>query len=92
MNAANHNDQVYLGSLNGHLFKSLPFNEPDQNYSDAYPVNRKYVILSCTKPGSKGNYDLYLADMETGESWLLRKYNEAINSVNNELGACYSNK
>ncbi len=90
--ASNQNDQVYLGSLNGRAFQRLPFNEPDQNYSDAYPVNSRYVILSCTRPGGKGGYDLYVADMVTGERWPLNLYNPGINSVNNELGACYTSR
>jgi Tol biopolymer transport system component len=90
--AINKNDQVYMGYFNGRVFKRLPFNEVDQNYSDAYPVGSKYVVLSSTCAGGKGGYDLYLANLETGKKWSLGLYNAAINSVNNELGACYTDK
>lgn len=90
--SANHNDQVYMGYLNGKTSLRLPFNESDQNYSDAFPVNHQYVILSSTRPGGKGSYDLYLADILTGERWSLSSYHVGINSTGNELGACYSSK
>ncbi|HEY9220836.1 MAG TPA: hypothetical protein VIO43_04565 [Lutibacter sp.] len=86
----NKNDQVYLGYLNNSTPKRLPFNEPDANFSDAYPVNSHTVIISSTKIGGIGQYDLYLADMATGKKWSLNLYNPYINSNNNELGACYS--
>lgn len=86
----NKNDQVYLGYFNNTTPKSLPFNEPDANFSDAYPVNSHTVIISSTKIGGIGQYDLYLADMVTGKKWSLNLYNPYINSNNNELGACYS--
>lgn len=87
--ATNRNDQVYMGYFNGKTFQRLPFNESDQNYSDAYPVNSKYVILSSTRPEGRGAYDLYVADIVTGNKWSLGLYNNGINSVNNELGAGY---
>ncbi|MBL7741902.1 MAG: PD40 domain-containing protein [Chitinophagaceae bacterium] len=86
----NHNDQVYLGFLNGRAFQRLSFNEADQNYSDAFPVDNRYVILSSTRSGGKGAYDLYVADMITGNKWSLSLYRSEINSSGNDLGACYS--
>jgi Tol biopolymer transport system component len=86
----NKNDQVYLGYFNNTTPKRLPFNESDANFSDAYPVNSHTVIISSTKIGGIGQYDLYLADMVTGKKWSLNLYNPYINSNNNELGACYS--
>lgn len=86
----NKNDQVYLGYFNNSTSKRLPFNESDANFSDAYPVNSHTVIISSTKIGGIGQYDLYLADMVTGKKWSLNLYNPYINSNNNELGACYS--
>lgn len=87
--AGNHNDQVYVGFLNGSATQRLPFNETDQNYSDAYPVDSRYVIISSTRPGGKGSYDLYVADIVTGKKWSLSLYHPAINTAGNELGACY---
>lgn len=87
--AGNQNDQVYMGFLNGRVNQRLAFNEPDQNYSDAFPVNGRYVMLSSTRPGGKGSYDLYVADLITGSKWSLSLYNSGINTAGNELGACY---
>ena len=83
-------DQVYLGHFNGTATQKLPFNESDSDFSDAYPVNSHTVLLSSTRNGGKGEYDLYLADMITGKKWSLSIYNNYINSSKNELGACYS--
>lgn len=88
----NRNDQVYLGFYDGRNPKSLPFNETDQNFSDAYPVGGRYVIISSTRPGGMGAYDLYLADIITGAKWSLTKYHPNINAGANELGASYSAK
>lgn len=83
-------DQVYLGYFNGTASLKLPFNESDADFSDAYPVNNHILLLSSTKQGGRGEYDLYLADMESGKKWSLNLYNPYINSGNNELGGCYS--
>lgn len=83
-------DQVYLGYFNGTTAIKLPFNESDSDFSDAYPVDNHIILLSSTKKGGRGEYDLYLADKITGKKWSLNLYNPYINSVNNELGGCYS--
>jgi len=86
----NKNDQVYLGYFNNKTALKLPFNETDANFSDAYPVNNHTLLISSTKQGGIGQYDLYLADMVTGKKWSLNLYNPYINSDKNELGGCYS--
>jgi hypothetical protein len=83
-------DQVYLGYFDGTTPLKLPFNESDSDFSDAYPVNSRTVLLSSTRLGGRGEYDLYLADKITGKKWSLNLYNPYINSGNNELGGCYS--
>lgn len=83
-------DQVYLGYFNGTASIKLPINESDADFSDAYPVDSHTVLLSSTKTGGRGEYDLYLADKTTGKKWSLNLYNPYINSANNELGGCYS--
>jgi Tol biopolymer transport system component len=88
--SSNKNDQVYLGYFDNETPLKLPFNEPDANFSDAYPVNSNTLLISSTKQGGIGQYDLYLADMLTGKKWSLNLYNPYINSNKNELGGCYS--
>jgi hypothetical protein len=83
-------DQVYLGYFNGTTAVKLPFNESDSDFSDAYPVDNRIILISSTKKGGRGEYDLYLADKITGKKWSLNLYNPYINSANNELGGCYS--
>ncbi|MBI3137245.1 MAG: hypothetical protein HYZ15_01530 [Sphingobacteriales bacterium] len=88
--ATNHNDQVYLGFLDGRLPQRLTFNETFQNYSDACPVSSRYLIVSSTTTGGKGGYDLYVVDTVSGKRWSLDLYFNGVNSAKNELGACYS--
>ncbi len=86
----NENDQVYLGYFNNTNAVRLPFNESDSNFSDAFPVDSRTLLVSSSRAGGKGEYDLYLVDTITGKKWSLNLYNAYINSVKNDLGACYS--
>ena len=81
-------DQIFL--FDGTASVSLPFNTPDADYSDAFPVGTQYIVLSSTRPGGRGGYDLYLADRVTGAMWPLSGYNAGINTAREELGAAYS--
>lgn len=81
-------DQVYRGFWSGLKSKRLPFNALDGNYSDAYPVNKDWLILSSTRTGSLGGYDLYIANTVSGEVFSMNEYNPQINTHKNELGAC----
>jgi Tol biopolymer transport system component len=86
----NHFDQVFTGDIKGNSTTRLPFNTSNADYSDAFPCNDSFVVLSCDKAGGKGAYDLYVADINSGKMWPLGLYNNGINSSLNELGACYS--
>jgi Tol biopolymer transport system component len=88
----NMNDQVYLGFYDDRSSVRLPFNEVYSNCSDAYPVDDRNLVLSSTKKGGRGGYDLYVADIKTGKMWSINVYNPYINTSDNELGACYLNK
>jgi len=79
--------QIYL--FNGTMSIGLPFNTPDADYSDAYPVGTQYIVLSSTRAGGRGGYDLYLADRNTGAMWSISNYNSTVNTSREELGASY---
>ena len=87
--ASNHHDQLYIGYLNGSPVLRLPFNEPSADYSDGYPVDDKHLLLSSTRQGTKGGYDLYIGNKTSGQVWSLSVYNTNINATGNELGASY---
>ena len=80
-------DQVYRGFWDGRRSERLPFNDLDGNDSDAYPVNSEWVLLSSTRTGSMGGYDLYIAHVSTGKIFSLNAYNTQINTSKEELGA-----
>jgi len=90
-NVNNQNDQIWIGKLNGSASNMVNFGDANNNYSDACYVNNCFLILSATKPGGFGGYDLYIADLQNHTTWNLKWYNPYINSVNNELGATYWN-
>ncbi|MFT3844284.1 MAG: hypothetical protein QM725_04470 [Lacibacter sp.] len=86
---SDYNDQVYLGFLDGRSAQRLSVNETGANFSDPFPVNDRYIILSSTKNSGVGGYDLYLADIVTGKKWSLDLYQKGINSTKEELGVSY---
>lgn len=69
--------------------ENLPFNSNKYDCSDPCPVSDKYIVISSTKHNSKGCYDLYLADNETGAMYSLDLFIDKVNDKKNALGACY---
>jgi Tol biopolymer transport system component len=90
-NSSDFHDQIYLKYYANSSGTRLPFNSSTSNYSDAYPVGSQYVLTSSDRPGGKGNYDLYIADINTGQIWSLDSYNSNVNSSLQDLGAAYNN-
>ena len=86
---SNLSDQIYRGYWNGQSSESLPFNRYNGDYSDPYPVDDQWLVLSSTRPGGRGGYDLYIANALTGEIYSLTNYNNGINTSRSELGATY---
>jgi Tol biopolymer transport system component len=89
VSASDVNDQVYLSDFTGKA-TLLPFDEPNDNYSDAFPVGQRYVAMSSTRPGGKGGYDVYVADITSGDVTSLDQINPSANTANDELGSTYS--
>jgi len=88
VNPENVHDQVFL--YDGVTSRSLPFNSPDYDFSDAVPIDQRYMALSSTRKGGAGGYDLYVADRGTGETWPLSSYNSDVNTAREELGPAYT--
>jgi hypothetical protein len=82
-------DQLYMKTYNG-ASTLLPFNTSSADYSDAFPVSSQYMLLSSNRPGGKGNYDLYIADINSGQIWSLDSYNSSVNSAQQDLGVGYN--
>jgi hypothetical protein len=80
-------DQVYRGFWNGLKSRRMPFNDTDGDYSDAYSAGSDWVVISSTRTGTKGGYDLYIAHAESGEVFTMNEYHSQINTSKNELGA-----
>ena len=85
-------DQLYIGYWDGRTARYLPFNNTDADYSDACPVSDGWLILCSTRYDSRGQYDLYIANADSGAIYPLSSYNSAINTTKSELGASYTTK
>jgi Tol biopolymer transport system component len=82
-------DQIYVCDINSGQTESLMINNgyESENNSDAYPIDRKYILFSSTRAGM-GSYDLFIGDVETGNFWSISQFG-GINTANAELGATY---
>jgi hypothetical protein len=88
VSATNLYGQVYVFDGAGSV--SLPFNTNDADYNDAYPLGAQYIVVSSTRAGGRGGYDLYVADRNTGAMWSMSGYNSGVNTSREELGAAYT--
>ncbi|RFZ92331.1 hypothetical protein D0C36_12925 [Mucilaginibacter conchicola] len=88
--STDHHDQVYMGYFANSTRTRLPFNNNNAEYADAYPCGTDNVILSSTRSGTVGGYDLYIANINTGAIYSLSTYNSGINSSVDELGSAYT--
>lgn len=86
----NHADQLFKGWFDGRASRYLPFNKSNADYSDAYPVSAGWLFLVSTRSGGKGQYDLYIANENSGSIYSLNAYNTKINTSLNELGPAYT--
>ena len=89
---SNRHDQLYKGFFDGSPAQKLKFNATNADYSDACPVASDWLILCSTRSGSRGGYDLYIANGVSGAIFSLSDYNNSINSSLQELGADYHAK
>ena len=80
-------DQLFRGFWSGLRSEKLLFNESSADYSDPFPVNDEWLLLSSTRAGSKGGYDLYIASATGQAIFSLSEYNPAINTARWELGS-----
>lgn len=82
---SNSSDMIMKMDLKTKEVTKLKFNNKNYNCSDPCPISEEYMIISSTK-GDNG-YDLYFADINTGETWPLSKLNSKINDEREQLGA-----
>ena len=85
----NRADQIIRYCIKNKKIKTLKCNSKKYDCSDTCCVSDKYIIVSSTKPGGKGGYDLYLVNTKTGSMTSLTKYNQLINTPLEELGCDY---
>lgn len=90
VSATNAHDQVYLGNWDGTPALALPLNDASSNDSDAFPYGDDAVLVSSTRSGGAGGYDLYVADITSGTMVSLSAWNPGINTSREELGAAYT--
>lgn len=89
VSTSNVHDQVYLGHFDGTPAQALPLNEESSNSSDAFPYGEDAVLVSSTRKGGAGGYDLYVAGIDSASVVSLSEWNPDINSALDELGAAF---
>ncbi|WP_026493291.1 PD40 domain-containing protein [Butyrivibrio sp. XPD2002] len=82
-------DQIIRYNLKTGKAKSLKCNSRHFDCSDACYVSSKYIIISSTKSGKEGGYDLYLVNVKSGGMTSLSNFNNHINTPMEELGCDY---
>lgn len=87
--AYNKSDTIIKLDLTTNKITIPSFNSENYNCSDACPVSDRFIIISSTMPGGKGGYDLYIADVTTGNTYSLDLFNKGINDDKDQLGASY---
>ncbi|WP_026494812.1 TolB family protein [Butyrivibrio sp. WCD3002] len=88
-NKCNRVDQIIRYNLKTGKAKSLKCNSRHYDCSDACCVSSKYIIVSSSKKGGRGGYDLYLVNVKTGAMTSLSAFNQNINTPLEELGCDY---
>ncbi|SFB86366.1 TolB family protein [Butyrivibrio sp. YAB3001] len=88
-NSKNRADQIIRYDLKTGKTTSLKCNSKGYDCSDACPISSDYIIISSSKSGGKGGYDLYLVNIQTGKMTNLNKYQKKINTSLEELGCDY---
>ncbi|WP_408071912.1 TolB family protein [Butyrivibrio sp. JL13D10] len=88
----NNADQIIRYNLKNDTQKSLKCNSKYYDSSDTCCVSSKYIIISCSKDGGVGGYDLHLVNIKTGKMTSLSQYNSRINTPFEELGCDYYDK
>ena len=79
----NPHDQIYIYDMANKQTTRLPFNNINYDTSDPAPLDQRYMVVSLAgQTGSRGGYDLYIADSLSSSVWPL-----PINTNLNELGA-----
>lgn len=87
--ADNRHDQLFKGWFDGRPAVSLAFNSSNADYSDACPAGGGWLILSSTRAGGEGAYDLFIGHESSGVIYSLSRYASQFNTSKNELGASY---
>ena len=81
-------DDIYLANTNSGEIQPALFNLSGSDDSDPYPVDSAIVLFSSNRSGGKGGYDLWVGNLNTGETRSLNLF--GVNTVRHELGVCYT--
>lgn len=90
VSTTNSREQVWKGLFGKQTAEKLPFNADNAAYADAVSAGEGYLLLSSTRSGSSGGYDLWLLDEAKGEFHNLAEYNTGINTSRQERFAHYT--
>jgi len=85
---SDHADKIYSANMMTGNISSARFNSSGQNDSDPYPAHDSLVFFSSTRAGGKGGYDLWIGNLNSGQTRSLSLF--GVNTSLHELGVCYT--
>jgi len=83
---SDHHDKLYNVEVSSGISTRLAVNVTGVEDADAAPVDANYLVISSTRSGGKGSYDVLVARYASGGTYTLGN----ANSIHKDLGACYS--
>ncbi|MDA3832807.1 MAG: cadherin domain-containing protein [Spirochaetales bacterium] len=83
---SDHHDKIYNYNIGSGSSSCLQVNVAGVEDADAAPVNSTYLVMSSTRNGGEGSYDIYVGRYDNAVAYSLT----AANSVHKDLGPYYS--
>jgi Tol biopolymer transport system component len=91
VSATNTREQLYKGHFDGAVPEAMAVNDTSAAFADANLVGDN-IILSSTRAGSRGGYDLWLYDGAKNLFFNLAEYNSGLGTSKQERAAHYTSK
>lgn len=90
VSSSNSREQVYKGYFDGRAAEKMASNTDNAAYADASQVEDDLILLSNTRSGSAGGYDLSILDTATDRFYNLNDYLKGVNSSKQEKFGSYN--
>lgn len=82
-------DQIYIGNMSGTGPTGSAFNTSGYEVADPCMINYNWVSYSSNRSGGSGDYDIWLGNVYTGETYNLNSWKSGANHSNRDLGSTF---